>query len=119
MTWTPLRVAAAYAVLIALLYGANGKPMLGGVCLLVSLLLLVRDANAAPRTDEIVPQPDHAVDTRRWLSMDLALTDHRGVCWICQQDAAVLELLDVGSRYELACLACASVLKAPDGEKAA
>lgn len=54
-----------------------------------------------------------ARSTKRWETMDLALTDERGVCWVCQQHSGVLELVDVGRRYELACLDCAHVLKKP------
>jgi hypothetical protein len=56
-----------------------------------------------------------AADARhrqRAASMDRALTDAAGHCWVCTAPAPVLELVDVGVRYELACLRCAPVCKA-------
>ncbi|MCA2991173.1 hypothetical protein [Gemmatimonas sp.] len=48
---------------------------------------------------------------RKHRSLDLAMTDDRGRCWICTAPANPLELYDTGDRHELACLACAQTLK--------
>lgn len=121
-TWSPFRVLAAYFGLFAVLLGSIGQnPWMGAGYLLAALLLLAYEAKTPPRADETGTPPTTPTPTaaRRWLSMDMALTDMRGVCWICQQDAAVLELLDVGSRFELACRECADALIKSWGERAA
>lgn len=56
---------------------------------------------------------------RRWASMDAAMTDMNGRCWVCTAEAGMLELVDIGHRYELACTACAEILKATKRQGAA
>ena len=45
-------------------------------------------------------------------SMDLAMTDMTGRCWVCTAEANPLELVDTGRRFELACGPCAALTKA-------
>lgn len=48
---------------------------------------------------------------RRLASMDAAMADMNGHCWVCTGPARVLELVDAGYSYALACSQCAETLK--------
>lgn len=63
---------------------------------------------------ELAVTRERADDAQRLrvASMDRAMTDMDGRCWVCTAECAVLELVDTGTRYELACLPCATVAKA-------
>ena len=50
-------------------------------------------------------------EQRRMQQLDRAMSDDRGACWICTAPVGVLELVDAGDRYELACAGCAETLK--------
>jgi hypothetical protein len=44
-------------------------------------------------------------------SMDRAMTDMTGRCWVCTAEANPLELVDSGHRFDLMCQHCAHVRK--------
>lgn len=48
----------------------------------------------------------------RLSSMDKAMTDMDGRCWVCTAEANPLELVDTGRRFELACGPCAALTHA-------
>lgn len=48
---------------------------------------------------------------RKHLTLDAACKDINGKCWVCTEPHGVLELVDAGARYELACVQCAHILK--------
>jgi type II secretory pathway component PulJ len=89
---------------------------------LLALLLLAAwvaygDATAKEAVDAAQSAELHA-QTQRWDalqrkhdSMDRAMTDMDGRCWICTAEANPLELVDSGARYDLACAACAHTVK--------
>lgn len=54
---------------------------------------------------------------RKHRSLDAAMVDDRGRCWICTAPANPLELLDTGARHELACLDCAQTLRTLRGAR--
>lgn len=90
-------------------------PILLLTALLVILLAFAADALATARAKEAEDRTDAA----RIASMDAAMTDMGGRCWVCTSEAGVLELVDSGHRYDLACMECAHVLKATKRQEAA
>lgn len=70
------------------------------------------DARIRPQVAEIM------AEARRLAQLDKAMTDERGVCWVCTTPVRVLELVDTGARVDLACVECAEVLKARKGATA-
>lgn len=91
--------------------------MIDMLVLAVLLLILVAFALDAYHTARAHEARDRR-EAARFRTMDAALTDERGSCWVCQAPAPVLELVDAGRRFELACMACAAALKALKAEAA-
>jgi hypothetical protein len=56
---------------------------------------------------------------RKHATLDAACTDLNGRCWNCTEPHRVLELIDVGTRYELACPTCSELLKVRRGRREA
>lgn len=56
---------------------------------------------------------------RKQRTMDAACNDTNGRCWNCTEPHRVLELVDVGTRYELTCPTCSELLKARRGRQEA
>ena len=61
--------------------------------------------------DALVREAVDRAEAIRVESMDRAMTDMDGRCWVCTAEANPLELVDEGPRYALACIACAHTLK--------
>lgn len=83
-------------------------PVLLNVVLLAILVAFAADAYHVAKAKEAADRTDAA----RLASMDAAMTDDRGRCWSCLDEARVLELVDTGRRYALLCASCATVTKA-------
>ncbi len=83
-------------------------PFLLNVVLLVILLAFAADAYSVAKAKEA----EDRLDAARLASMDAAMTDMAGRCWVCTTEARMLELVDIGYRFELACGSCADILKA-------
>lgn len=71
--------------------------------LLYACRVFYRDAKAREAMDRAA--------ALRVESMDKAMTDMNGRCWICTEEAGWLELVDAGARFELACVPCAEATK--------
>ena len=92
-------------------------PALLWVALVALAVRAYREAKAAEAADAARTAEFDAAMTqllgncRRIDQMDRAMTDDRGVCWVCTAPAKVLELVDHAGRFDLCCLDCAAVLK--------
>jgi hypothetical protein len=81
------------------------------VILLTALLaLLLVGAWVAYGDARVKEVLDRAAELRL-KSMDLAMTDMTGRCWVCTAEANPLELVDSGHRFDLMCQHCAHVRK--------
>lgn len=90
--------------------------------LLTSLLLILVGFAADAYYVAKAKEAEDSTEAARLASMDAAMTDDRGRCWSCLDEARVLELVDTGRRYALLCASCATVtkaLKAPTRQEAA
>jgi|GEM_PF-3389998 hypothetical protein len=61
--------------------------------------------------DALVREAVDRAEAIRVESMDRAMTDMGGRCWVCTAEANPLELVDSGHRWDLMCLHCATVRK--------
>ena len=61
--------------------------------------------------DALVREAVDRAEAIRVESMDRAMTDMDGRCWVCTAEANPLELVDSGHRWDLMCLHCATVRK--------
>jgi hypothetical protein len=61
--------------------------------------------------DALVRESVDRAAAMRLESMDRAMTDMTGRCWVCTAEANPLELVDSGHRFDLMCGHCAHVRK--------
>jgi hypothetical protein len=81
------------------------------VILLTALLAVLLLAAWVTYGDARVKEAADRAEALRLKSMDLAMTDMTGRCWVCTAEANPLELVDSGHRFDLMCGHCAHVRK--------